>query len=127
MLYCRALSICAVAALLAGCGSRPPIGAPGAMPQAAAIAAHADRGKSWMLPGTSSENLPYLTFGCGGTCVVSYPDGKLVGTLSGVGDAGPCADGNGNIYIPQQAQLQEYAHGGTTPLATFRGEALLTV
>lgn len=95
------------------------------MPKTSAIALHADRGKSWMLPGTSSENLLYLTFGCGGTCVVSYPDGKLVGTLSGVGDAAPCADGNGNIYIPQQAQLQEYAHGGTTPIATFRAGGLI--
>ena len=57
MLYCRALSICAVAALLAGCsGSQPPIGATGAMPQTSAVATHADRGKSWMLPGTSSES-----------------------------------------------------------------------
>jgi len=38
------LSSCVAAALLAGCGgSQPPIGAPGAMPQSAAIAAPADR------------------------------------------------------------------------------------
>ena len=35
MFYFRALSICAAAAMLAGCGgSQPPIGAPGAMPKA---------------------------------------------------------------------------------------------
>jgi hypothetical protein len=46
-----ALSSCIAVALLTGCGgSQPPIGAPGAMPQASAIAMHADRGKSWMLP-----------------------------------------------------------------------------
>jgi hypothetical protein len=47
--FCRyALSSCAAVAMLAGCGAlrqaqddvQPPIGAPGAMPQAAAIAAH---------------------------------------------------------------------------------------
>jgi uncharacterized repeat protein (TIGR03803 family) len=38
------LSVCAVAALLAGCGgSQPPIGAPGAMPKTSTIATHADR------------------------------------------------------------------------------------
>jgi hypothetical protein len=53
-----ALSICAAAVMLAGRGgSQPPIGAPGAMPQAAAIASHADRGKSWMLPEAKSDNL----------------------------------------------------------------------
>jgi hypothetical protein len=41
-----ALSSCLATAMLAGCGgSQPPIGAPGAMPQAPAIATHADRGK----------------------------------------------------------------------------------
>jgi hypothetical protein len=41
------------ATLLAGCGgSQPPIGAPGAMPQSRAIAAHAGRGGSWMLSKT---------------------------------------------------------------------------
>jgi hypothetical protein len=44
-----------VAALLAGCGgSQPPIDAPGAMAQTSAIATHADRGKSWMLPEAKS-------------------------------------------------------------------------
>jgi hypothetical protein len=37
--------------MLAGCGgSQTPIGALGAMPQRRAIATHAERGKSWMLP-----------------------------------------------------------------------------
>jgi hypothetical protein len=47
-----ALTCCVgAAAMLAGCGgSQPPIGAPGAIPEASAIAPHAVRGKSWMLP-----------------------------------------------------------------------------
>ncbi|MFY9720560.1 MAG: hypothetical protein WAK16_13055 [Candidatus Cybelea sp.] len=42
-----AVSSCATAALLAGCGgSQPPINAPGAMPHSRAISSHADRGAS---------------------------------------------------------------------------------
>jgi hypothetical protein len=45
-----ALTSCAAAAMLAGCGgSQPPIGAPGAMPQTSAVATRAERGKSWIL------------------------------------------------------------------------------
>ncbi len=41
------LSIAAATAMLAGCGgSKPPIGAPGAMPQTSAIATRSERGKS---------------------------------------------------------------------------------
>jgi hypothetical protein len=55
-----ALSICAAAAMLAGCGgSQPPIGAPGAMAQTSAIATHAERGKSWMVP-ADFQALPTL-------------------------------------------------------------------
>lgn len=42
-------------ALLAGCGgSQPPVAAPGAMPHTPAIATHAERGGSWMLPEAKS-------------------------------------------------------------------------
>ena len=42
----------ATAASLAACSVElcRPIGAPGVMPQTSTIAAHADRGKSWMKP-----------------------------------------------------------------------------
>jgi hypothetical protein len=111
----------------AGCGgSQPPIGAPGMMPQASAIATHAERGKSWMAPEATSEDLVYVTGGCGGTCVVSYPAGKIVGYLNlGNGlNAGVCSDSGGNVYISNNresndSEVVEYAHGGTTPKATF--------
>src|ERR1700735_5910562 len=113
-----ALTSCVVAALLAGCGgSQPPIGAPGAMPQSHAIATH-DRGGSWMLPEAKNEDLIYAPGGCGGTCVLSYPDGKLVGTLDSVYDA-PCSDAQGNVYLPDGAQVLEFPHGGLSPIATF--------
>src|SRR6202034_4074319 len=56
-----ALSGCAAIAMLAGCGgSQPPTGAPGAMPQTSAMATHADRGKSWMLPEAKRKDLLYV-------------------------------------------------------------------
>jgi len=50
-----ALSLCIANPLFAGCsGSQPPISAPGAMPQSAAIAKPIDRSGSWMLPEAKS-------------------------------------------------------------------------
>src|SRR5580704_15964905 len=112
----------AAAAMLAGCGgSQPPIGAPGAMPrsQTSAIATHAERGGSWMAPEAKSEELIYAVGGCGGTCVLSYPQGKLVGELTGVDGGADCSDSNGNVFISEQTAVVEFAHGGTTPIATY--------
>jgi hypothetical protein len=116
-----ALSACAVAAMLADCGgSQPPIGAPGAMPQTSALATHADRGKSWMAPGIASGDLLYATGGCGGTCVISYPQGQIVGSIAISGGVwGDCSDSAGDVFVTNDSQLLEYAHGGTTPVATL--------
>jgi hypothetical protein len=106
--------------ILAGCGRSQ--GAPtGAMPQALAPATH---GKSWMKPEAKRDGLIYATGGCLGTCVFSYPESKLVGTLDvGFGgsysSSGDCTDGNGNIFISNNDNVFEYAHGGTTPIATL--------
>jgi hypothetical protein len=66
----------------------------------------------------SSGALIYATGGCGGTCVLSYPQGKVVGALS-TSASGVCADSSGNIFIPEYNQVLEYAHGGTSPIATL--------
>ena len=60
-----ALSISAVATLLAACGeSKPPIGVPGTLPQNRVIAAHAIRNGSWMLPDAKNRGaLLYVTGG----------------------------------------------------------------
>jgi len=72
-----ALRSLAAAAMLAGCGaSQPPIGAPGAMPQTSAIATHAERDKSWMLPEAKSEALLYAAdFPLRSVHVFAYPKG----------------------------------------------------
>ena len=78
-----ALSSCVAAAMLAGCGgSQPPIGVLGAAPQTSAVARHADRGKSWMLPEAKSKDLLYVSTS-DSVYVFSYPKGTLVGTLTG--------------------------------------------
>jgi hypothetical protein len=64
----------------------------------------------------------YATGGCGGTCVISYPDGKVVGTLNvGEGNyqSGVCTDSKGNVFITADDKVVGYAHGGTTAIATL--------
>lgn len=125
-----ALHTCVAAALLGGCGgSQPPISPPGAGVQTAAIATHAAHGHSWILPEAKGDDLLlpeaktgdllYVAGGCGSTCIVAYPSGELVGSTSGLGTFGACGDGKGNVFIADGAAIDEYAHGGTTPINTF--------
>jgi hypothetical protein len=106
-------SLAAIAALaLAGCGGQiAPTG--GAM-----TASHATHGKSWMLPGITSDDLLYATGGCDGTCVLTYPGLQLVGDLYDNGIA-ICSDSQGNIFMPKDSKVTEYAHGGTSSVATL--------
>jgi hypothetical protein len=101
----------AAAAMLAGCGgSQPPVGAPGAIPQTGTAQARAHGA-----PG-SSDALIYASGGCGGICVLSYPNGNLVASIQVTGGAGaPCSDNAGNVFVPSQSQVLEYQHGGTRP------------
>jgi hypothetical protein len=66
-----------------------PIAAPGAMPQASAIAKHAAGRKSWMLPEAQNEDLLYIADpGTGGVIVYTYepPRYKFVGFLADATD-----------------------------------------
>jgi hypothetical protein len=110
--------------MLAGCGgSQPPIGALGTMPQTSALAAHAVRGKSWMLAQAKSEDLLYVSdIGTDDVLIFSYPQGALVGTLSGFAHPNrPCVDIKGDIFVANESAdtVVEYAHGGETPIATL--------
>jgi hypothetical protein len=124
-----ALSSCALtigaAVLLTACGgSQPPIGAPGAMPQSRAIGTHAQRGGSWMLPEAGGRNLLY---GASGSVVYvyTYPGAKLVGTIAPFQDVfGECLDKSGDIFVVDYYYgVYEYAHGGTTPIASLYNQA----
>jgi hypothetical protein len=79
-----------------------------------------------MAPNTSSENLLYTTEACGGICVFSYPGGTLVGELADSNyPLGECVDKSGDVFVVDfgadggTAGIVEYAHGGTSPIATL--------
>jgi hypothetical protein len=107
----RAVCLSAAFLLMVGCGSSQRV-QPGAVPQSARIQ-HGPHKKSG-----SSGDLIYATGGCGGTCVLSYPQGKVVGALDTSGSS-VCADTSGNVFIPDDNQVFEYAHGSTSPIATL--------
>jgi hypothetical protein len=114
--------------MLAGCGgSQPPIAAPGAIQQSRAVAAHADRGGSWMLPAaTKIKKLLYVSdVDTNDVFVFNYATGALVGQLAGFNyPQGQCVDKTGDVWITNnanggnQVSVVEYAHGGTSPIAT---------
>lgn len=77
---------------------------------------------SWVSPEARSQNLLYVSGNSGYVYVFSFPKGKLVGTLTGFQEvAGVCADVAGNVWVANSADfdLIEYAHGGTSPIATL--------
>jgi hypothetical protein len=109
--------------LLAGCGGSP---SPGAMPQSYAIAMHADHGTSWMKPGSSTGDLLYVPDFGGDMYVFTYPVGDLVASFE-VGNtvSGLCSDSEGDVFVTSPNAngpggfIYEYAHGGTSPVATL--------
>lgn len=122
-----AFSTVAILSACSGAGTAPAADSAKASPTTAhtgvAIAAHTDRGHSWMTPAAKSGALLYITDNGANTVVVySYPALKVVGTLTGFDNVqGDCVDANGNVWIDntQASQLLEYAHGGTSPIATL--------
>ena len=118
-----AMSVAAAVSLVACGGSQPPIGVPGAMPQSRAIATHAGRGGSWMLPEAKSGNLIYASDVHNNVVdIYSFPRGKYVGMLTGFGQPyGLCADGAGNVFVPDlvNSRIVEYGHGAEKPKATL--------
>ena len=129
------LGLSAAVAMLFGCGgSQSPIGAPGAMPQSYATATHGERGGSWMRPEAKSEDLLYVSSETSGDVYVyTYPQGNLVGTLAGLTGvpAGECVDSSGDVFVTAVGQesdptstIYEYAHGGTTPIASLNDPGL---
>jgi hypothetical protein len=50
--------------------------------------------------------------------VLSVPDGQVVATI-GNGGQDACSDASGDVYFVSDNHVYEYAHGGTTPIATI--------
>lgn len=122
------LGVCAAAAVLAGCGGSQPFAqSPGARPQIPAIGTHsmhADRRRSRMEGDAKSGDLLYVSdTETGDVYVFAYPKGTPKGTLTGLIDpAGECVDASGNVFVTNTgaSNIVEYAHGGSTPIATLK-------
>ena len=119
--YCRGvLGIALVAENLSGCGGARS----SAVPQSAMTQAqdHKASGRSWMLPEAKSGDLIYAAT-VHAIVVMSYPQGKVVAKILGdYGDSEVCSDpNNGNVFVANgDEDVVEYAHGGTTPIATLK-------
>lgn len=108
-----ALCISAASALLAACGGSQSTGVPlsrGAVPSQAHKAS-----------GSSGDLLYALSFSSrrGDLRAYSFPDGEPVSRQTVQATGGLCSDADGNIYIPNAEAIDEYAHGGKRPIATF--------
>jgi hypothetical protein len=96
--------------------------APGAPLQNPARLAHHER-RSWILPEAANDDLLYLSnVATNGVDVFSYPQGHLVGSLTGFGaPRSECADRQGNVWIADTVgfDVVEYPHGGDEPIAAL--------
>ena len=80
--------------------------------------------KSWMAPDAKAKELLYVSDSVNWDVVVyDYRTGKQVGLLSTGLDypEGLCVDKRGNIWVANSEayNMVEFAHGGTTPIATL--------
>ncbi|MFZ0032247.1 MAG: hypothetical protein WAK84_10280 [Candidatus Cybelea sp.] len=128
-----ALGAVAAVALLDGCGGGTTPSA-GTLSDAHVIAMtnplglvpmrHLSRGKSWILPDAGKQWLLYVSDGSSGTIdIYDYRVrvGKLYGQITGfIFPYGQCLDRAGDVYVVDNAtaKIYEFAHGGTSPIAT---------
>jgi len=112
--FIGALSLSVTFALLGCGGSQPPI-APGPMPQRPSTQANDHRASG------PSGDFIYASGGCGGVCVISYPQGQLIGVIGTSGSVGGvCSDQSGNVFVTNWSYLLEYPHGGTSLIGYFK-------
>jgi|SRR5580700_2457301 hypothetical protein len=100
-----------IVALLAGCG--------GAQSDSLPQSTSGFQSRAYQASGSYGDllyivSVPYLT-------IMSYPQGKVVARISGdYGNSTLCSDHNtGNVFVSNETNINEYAHGGTTPVATL--------
>jgi hypothetical protein len=76
-----------------------------------------------MLAEAKTNTLLYISDDAGGVNVYTYPAGKLVGQIGGFDVGGLCSDRAGHVFVtsPFYHDVDEFAHGGTQPIATFLG------
>lgn len=108
----------AALAALAGCSGSPS----SALTPAAPAGAHSR--KPWMSPQARNKDLLYVSDdGNYRVYVYTYPAGELVGTLQSAygSPGGMCVDTKGNIFVTEfnANAVLEYAHGGSSPIASL--------
>jgi len=75
-------------------------------------------------PGITHGDLLYISdLGANAVLYYTYPQGKLVGKLTGFGSVATlCADKGGDVFVVDfTGPVDVYAHGGTTPIRTLAG------
>jgi hypothetical protein len=79
--------------------------------------------RSWMKSDAVESQLLYVSSEMTRDVnVYSFPQGKPEGVLTGATQPlGLCSDAKGDVFVPDYAEsdIVEYAHGGTTPIATL--------
>lgn len=85
---------------------------------------HPAAGSSWMRKGLQGDDLLYVSdIGAESVDVFTYPDLKQAGALTGLSEPnGLCVDAAGDVFVlnTYAADILEYAHGGTEPIATLK-------
>lgn len=108
------------AAFCAGCGMPNDSNSPLTLGESNALR----HSGSWMAPDAGKKSLLYVSdYQNDAVYVFSFPAGELTGTLSGfAGPFGECTDTAGNVFIAnaRPPEVLEYAHGGTSPIATIK-------
>jgi DNA-binding beta-propeller fold protein YncE len=120
------LTLGITSATVVGCTGAGSVSAPILQPSGPfkhGSAPRADRGRSWMAPDAKKQDLLYVSDGgTNDVYVFSYPKGKPLGTLTGFeGPEGECVDKAGDVFIinSNSSEILEYAHAGTSPIATL--------
>ncbi len=103
----------AITLVLSACAARSTVVPPPLQP-----------GASWVSPDVKNTDLVYISnYYASDVLTFTFPGGKAVGTIGNVGDpAGECTSstskGNWWVVASGSDQVLEFAHGGTTPIAT---------
>jgi hypothetical protein len=119
--------------VLAACGFAGCSTGTATTPQAEQSVAQISRvaaGNAWVSPDAAkASNLLYVSsYSNNRVTIYTYVDGnaiKLVGTLSIGQPGGMCTDKAGDVWIPSYdfQTIEEFAHGGTTPIRSIKRSA----
>ena len=131
------VGLCFGVTLLVGCASQSAVTPPGATAPGGIVArqisprlpwqtprlGRPDARRSWMAPDAKWRDLLYVSDDTTyDVYVFSYPQGRLVGTLTRFAAPGSlCSDPHGDVFIPNvlTSTIVEYAHGSASPIATL--------